>query len=100
MTPWSAANHIALGGGQPVFIATITTTLRPLVDREIDDFATLPYVKYVALHRDLLAQAHPSRRAQAEQVARLARAQGELVAGDGALEIFRLRTFRLEAVAP
>jgi len=71
---------------------------RLVIGREITDFASLPWVKYVAIHRDALPAALPAARAQAERVEAVARTQGELVAADGELAIYRLRTFRREAV--
>ena len=71
---------------------------RLVIGLEITDFASLPWVKYVAIHRDALPVALPAARAQAERVEAVARTQGELVAADGELAIYRLRTFRREAV--
>jgi hypothetical protein len=64
------------------------------VSRSIEDFATLPYVKYVVVHRDLLAEAREDGRRQAEQIRAVAARQGRIVANDDAIDIYRLDTFR------
>jgi hypothetical protein len=71
---------------------------RLVVQRDIDDLAALPWVEYVVLHRDLRNAAYPPGRDQFDRVAALARAAGVLVAQDGGTEVYRLRTFRPEAI--
>ena len=66
--------------------------------RKVDDFATLPYVKYLVVHRDLLAQAGEAPRRQTEALAALAERQGRLVAQDVTTDVYRLDTFRSDAV--
>jgi hypothetical protein len=65
-----------------------------VVQRTITDLASLPYVKYVVLHRDLLAAAYPAARRQVEAVEEALRSEGQLVTTDGAVEVYRLRTYR------
>ena len=74
---------------------------RLVVQRAISDFAALPYVKWVVLHRDLVPESSLGAQRQVEEVDRLLVSEGELVARDGAIDIYRLRTFRPEtALAP
>jgi hypothetical protein len=69
-----------------------------LVSRPITDFAALPWVKYVVIHRDLMDAALPVARAQVAQVEALLPAHATLVRADGPIEIYRLATFRPETV--
>ena len=71
---------------------------RLVVERAIDDFAALPYVKWVVLHRDLVPESSLGAQRQVEEVDRLLVSEGELVARDGAIDVYRLRTFRPETV--
>jgi len=71
---------------------------RLVVQRAISDFAALPYVKWVVLHRDLVPESSLGAQRQVEEVDRLLVSEGELVARDGAIDIYRLRTFRPETV--
>ena len=68
--------------------------MKPLVARRITTFTELPYVKYVAIHRDLLPIAFPVAREQVATVDGLLATEGELVVRDGPLELYRLKTFR------
>src|SRR5262249_10946301 len=69
---------------------------RPLVQRPITDFATMPYVKYVVVHRNLVPYSSPDARHQVQDVDRLLAADGDLTAREGPLDLYRLRTFRPE----
>jgi len=71
---------------------------RLVVQRAISDFAALPYVKWVVLHRDLVPESSLGAQRQVEEVDRLLASEGELVARDGAIDVYRLRTFRPETV--
>lgn len=71
---------------------------RLVVQRAIADFAALPYVKWVVLHRDLVPESSLGAQRQVEEVDRLLVSEGELVARDGAIDVYRLRTFRPETV--
>ena len=71
---------------------------RLVVQRAIGDFAALPYVKWVVLHRDLVPESSLGAQRQVEEVDRLLASEGELVARDGAIDVYRLRTFRPETV--
>ena len=71
---------------------------RLVVQRAISDFAALPYVKWVVLHRDLVPESSLGAQRQVEEVDRLLVSEGELVARDGAIDVYRLRTFRPETV--
>src|SRR5207244_783817 len=71
---------------------------RLVVQRAISDFAALPYVKWVVLHRDLVPQSSLGAQRQVEEDDRLLVSEGELVARDGAIDVYRLRTFRPETV--
>ena len=79
-------------------VARLPPGVKPLIARKIDTFADLPYVKWVAIHRDLLPNVFPVAQAQVAQVDRLLATQGELVVRDGPLELYRLTTFRPESV--
>lgn len=79
-------------------LARLPRGAEPLLERSITDFAALPWVKYVVVHRDLLESALPAARRQAKHIAALARVQGRLVAYDGATAVYRLRTYRRAAV--
>ena len=71
---------------------------RLVVQRAISDFAALPYVKWVVLHRDLVPESSLGAQRQVEEVDRVLASEGELVARDGAIDVYRLRTFRPETV--
>jgi hypothetical protein len=71
---------------------------RPVVEREIRDFAELPYVKYVVIHRDVLRATLPESRSQVERVEALLARQGERLPTAGEIEVWRLDTFRPSAV--
>jgi hypothetical protein len=79
-------------------VARLPPGRRPAIGRSIDDLWGLPYVKYAVVHRDLLALAHPAAQTQAQRLEPLIRAHGDLVAQDGAMEVYRLRTFQPESV--
>jgi hypothetical protein len=79
-------------------VARLPPGARPLAARRFTTFTELPYVKYVLIHRDLLPISFPVSRAQVEQVEGILAREGELVARDGPLEIYRLSTFRSDAV--
>jgi len=66
--------------------------------RRIDDFAKLPWLKYVVVHRDLLAEASPPSLAQTTKLTALAQRQGRLVASDATTDVYQLDTFRPETV--
>jgi hypothetical protein len=71
---------------------------RSLLGRHLDDFARVPFVKYVVVHRDLVLLANAESRAQAEEFAALATRQGRLVASDAGIDLYELDTFRPETV--
>ena len=79
-------------------VSRLPPTHHPLVERRIDDFAALPYVKYVVIHRDLLRHSLPDSRAQVEAIERLLRRDGEHLLTGNQIEVYRLRTFRPETV--
>jgi hypothetical protein len=64
----------------------------------VTDFATLPYLKYVAVHRDLLADAGQASRQQTDALVALAQRQGRLIAQDATTDLYQLDTFRPETV--
>jgi hypothetical protein len=66
--------------------------------RRVDDFATLPYLKYVVVHRDLLPLANEASRRQVDALTALAQRQGRLVMQDATTDVYRLDTFRPETV--
>jgi hypothetical protein len=69
-----------------------------LLGRHLDDFARVPFVKYVVVHRDLVRRVDAESRAQAEEFAALATRQGRLVASDAGIDLYELDTFRPETV--
>jgi len=72
---------------------------RPLViDRPVAELLALPYVKYVVLHRDFASASMAEARRQVDEADRLLGARGDLVAHDGAIDVYTLRTFRPETV--
>jgi len=71
---------------------------RLVVGRRIDDFAKLPWLKYVVVHRDLLPQTGDASRQQTAALSELARRQGRLVAQDATIDVYQLDTFRPETV--
>jgi hypothetical protein len=71
---------------------------RFLVQRPVADFADLPYVKYVVVHRDLLDHAFPVSIQHLEQVESLLTHQGTLILREGAIEVYELHTFDPKAV--
>jgi hypothetical protein len=79
-------------------VARLPPGARALVARQFTTFTELPYVKYVLIHRDLLPIAFPVARTQVEQVEAILAREGTLVTRDGPLEIYRLSTFRPDAV--
>ncbi len=79
-------------------VARLPPGARALVARQFTTFTELPYVKYVLIHRDLLPIAFPVARTQVEQVEAILAREGALVVRDGPLEIYRLSTFRPDAV--
>lgn len=79
-------------------VARLPPGARSLVARQFRTFAELPYVKYVVVHRDLLPIAFPVARTQVEQVDGILAREGALVLRDGPIEIWRLSTFRADAV--
>jgi hypothetical protein len=79
-------------------VARLPPGARALVARQFTTFTELPYVKYVLIHRDLLPIAFPVARTQVEQVEAILAREGALVTRDGPLEIYRLSTFRPDAV--
>jgi hypothetical protein len=80
-------------------VARLPAGRRLLVSKTFTTFGELPWIKYVILHRDLLADAFPVARTQVEQVETILAKEGTLVVRDGPLEIYRLATFRPETVA-
>jgi hypothetical protein len=68
--------------------------------RAFPDFAALPWVKYVLVHHDLLETAYPASRRQVAEVESVLRRQATLVERAGAIDVWRLATFRPEAVRP
>jgi hypothetical protein len=79
-------------------VARLPRDRRLVVQRPIADVLALPYVKYVVVHRDLLAQASDTAQRQVEAADRLLATGGDLAAHDGAIEVYRLRSFRPETV--
>jgi hypothetical protein len=79
-------------------VARLPGDRRPLVQRPITDFAAMPYVKYVVVHRNLVPYSSPDARHQVQDVDRLLAADGDLTAREGPLDLYRLRTFRPETV--
>ena len=71
---------------------------QPVVYRRIDDFAAMPYVKWVVIHRDLLEHSLPESREQVTGIEGLLAEHGEQVAASDQIEVYRLRTFRPETV--
>lgn len=71
---------------------------RMFLGRRVDDFAALPYLKYVVVHRDLLDGAPEPSRVQTEALTALAKRQGRLVASDATTDVYELDTFRPDAV--
>ncbi|MGH7894356.1 MAG: hypothetical protein ACREQL_06785 [Candidatus Binatia bacterium] len=87
--------------GRPLLDGTVSRTPPGATfvwQREITDFSSLPYVEWVVVHRDLLPLAYPSSTAQLAAIERLLATEGELVARDGATELYHLRTFRPDSV--
>jgi hypothetical protein len=70
----------------------------PVVERDILDFAELPYVKYVVIHRDVLRATLPESKRQVEAIETLLARDGERLPTAGEIEVWRLRTFRPSAV--
>ncbi len=79
-------------------VARLPRGVVPLVARRFDDFANLPWVKYVVIHRDLMDAAFPAARTQVAEVEALLGTQATRVHTDGPIEIYRLSTFRPESV--
>jgi hypothetical protein len=69
-----------------------------LVLRDITDFSTLPYVKYVVIHHDFAARSFPPSQAQIATVERLLATQGTRRYHDEQLDVWELHTFRPETV--
>jgi hypothetical protein len=83
--------------GHPLLDGTVSRTppgARFVWQRPLDDLGALPDVEWVVLHRDLAAIAHPAGRAQMARVEQELATAAELVARDGPVELYRLRTFR------
>ncbi|HEV7731115.1 MAG TPA: hypothetical protein VGR62_03090 [Candidatus Binatia bacterium] len=89
---------------RPLLDGTVSRLPRgaaPTITRAITDFATLPFVEYVVVHRDLLRDAKPFSRAHAEHIIdTVLPAQGDVVFDDGTVVVWRLRTFRPETAPP
>jgi hypothetical protein len=66
--------------------------------RDLADFSTLPYVKYVVIHHDFAARSFAASQAQVASVERLLETQGIRRYHDDRLDIWELRTFRPETV--
>jgi hypothetical protein len=79
-------------------VARLPLGRRVVIERTPEELLGLPFVKYVVLHRDLLTLAYPSGREQAREIERRLATAGELVARDGAIDVYRLRTFHAAAV--
>jgi len=80
-------------------VARMPPGVDPLVSRRFTTFHEHPWIKYVIVHRDLLAVTRPLGRAQVETVDKLLATEGTLVRRDGPVEVYRLTTFRPETVA-
>ncbi len=80
-------------------VARLPPGVRPLVTRTFTTFADEPWVKYVVIHRDLLASAFPVARAQVDQVEQILAREGTRVHHDDALDVYTVATFRPETVA-
>ena len=79
-------------------VARLPPGRQRVTERATDDLSALPYVKYVVVHRDLLATAYPPGAEQLERFAPLLDRDGELIRRAGPIEIYRLRSFRPETV--
>lgn len=66
--------------------------------RTFDDFAATPWIKYVVVHRDLAERSYPSMQAQIARVEGVLATQGVPLVGEGPIRVWRLTTFRPEAV--
>jgi len=79
-------------------VARLPPGRQRVTERTPGDLGDLPYVKYVVVHRDLLATAYPPGTEQLDRFAPLLARDGELIRREGPIEIYRLRSFRPEAV--
>ncbi|HEV7731286.1 MAG TPA: hypothetical protein VGR62_03945 [Candidatus Binatia bacterium] len=66
--------------------------------RSFTDFTTVPYVKYVVVHRDLAERSYPSMQTQIAQTEAALATQGIPLVTDGPVRVWQLRTFRPETV--
>ncbi len=79
-------------------VARLPPGAQPLMARKFTTFTALPYVKYVVIHRDLLPIAFQGARDQVADVESILGREGALLVRDGPIEIYRLATFRPDAV--
>jgi hypothetical protein len=89
--------------GRPLLegtVARLPPGRRVLLARRLEDFAALPWVRYVVIHRDLVAVAYPAARRQVADAEALLARQGRLVAREGGVDVYALSTFRPETIAP
>jgi hypothetical protein len=87
--------------GRPLLDGTVSRTPPGATfvwQRTFDDFAPLPWIEWVVVHRDLAALAYPSALGQLANVEGLLGTEADLVAKDGPTELYRLRTFRADSV--
>jgi hypothetical protein len=81
-------------------VARLPPDVQWVVLRDITDLSTLPYVKYVVIHRDFAARSFPASQNQIAALERALATQGVLRFEDERLAIWEARTFRPEAVTP
>jgi hypothetical protein len=79
-------------------VSRLPVGARPFIGRKVQDFGKVPYVKYVVVHRDLLAVAPPGAQQQTNELTLLATQQGRLVAHDDYVDVYQLDTFRPDGV--
>lgn len=79
-------------------VSRLPLGLDRVVGRKITDFARLPFVKYVVVHRDLLPDAMPAAQEQTNVLVTLAQQQGRLIANDDQIDVYQLNTFQPETV--
>jgi len=79
-------------------VARLPPGQQRVTDRAPGELGDLPYLKYVVVHRDLLATAYPPGTEQLDRFTPLLARDGELVRREGPIEIYRLRSFRPESV--
>jgi hypothetical protein len=81
-------------------VARLPAEVQWVLLRDIADFTTLPYVKYVVIHRDFATRSLPASQNQIAAVERALQSQGLRSFQDDHIAIWELRTFRPETVVP